>query len=171
MPGGSALRSLAVAARARHTDRPAPWVTKRYASTRRYRMLPMRMGGRYGDRGRAQWAFAVEEVPAGRARILACNGNFHGRTLSAIAMSDEPQYRDGLGPFPPGFAHVTYGHARAPEAAITADREAFFIEPMQDESGIAVPPAGWQRNARFRRRKPAAACGGVLRAHAEYRSG
>ena len=91
-----------------------------------------------------KWGHKVKGIPDGRATIIACRGNFHGRTIAITALSTDPQYRDGFGPFPPGLAD------RFPTAtptrslhAITPDTAAFLVEPVQGEGGIVVPPAGY----------------------------
>jgi ornithine--oxo-acid transaminase len=137
---------LAITSRAYHTDRLAPLAEKLCALTGMDRILPMNTGAEAVDtaiKAVRKWAYGVKGVAQGRAQIIACQGNFHGRTLGAVAMSDEPQYRDGFGPFPPGFHHVPYGDAPALERAISEETAAFFVEPIQGESGIVVPPPGY----------------------------
>ncbi|MCK0505897.1 ornithine--oxo-acid transaminase [Aromatoleum anaerobium] len=90
-----------------------------------------------------KWAYKVKGVATDRAQIIACQGNFHGRSIAIVGMSSEPQYRDGFGPFPPGFKLIPYGDADALEAAITPDTAAFLVEAVQGEGGIIVPPAGY----------------------------
>lgn len=90
-----------------------------------------------------KWAYQVKGVPRDRAEIIACDGNFHGRSIAIVGMSSEPQYRDGFGPFPQGFKNIPYGDAAALEAAITPQTAAFLVEPIQGEGGIVVPPPGW----------------------------
>jgi ornithine--oxo-acid transaminase len=90
-----------------------------------------------------KWAYKVKGVPADQAEIIAAEGNFHGRTISIVGFSSVPQYRDGFGPFPPGFKLVPFGDAQALEAAITPNTAAFLVEPIQGEGGINVPPPGY----------------------------
>lgn len=92
-----------------------------------------------------KWGYRVKGVAADRAGIIACAGNFHGRSIAIVGMSSEAQYRDGFGPFPPGFTLIPYGDAAALEAAITPDTVAFLVEPVQGEGGIVVPPEGYLR--------------------------
>jgi ornithine--oxo-acid transaminase len=90
-----------------------------------------------------KWGETVKRIPANQAGIIACRHNFHGRTISLISFSTEPQYRDGFGPYTPGFTLVPFGDADALERAITPDTCAFLVEPIQGEAGIVVPPDGY----------------------------
>ncbi len=90
-----------------------------------------------------KWGETVKGVPAGRAEILVCMNNFHGRTISVVGFSSEDQYRDGFGPFAPGFRAVPFGDAEALRQAITPDTVGFLVEPVQGEAGIVVPPEGY----------------------------
>ncbi len=90
-----------------------------------------------------KWGAKVKGVPQDEIEIIACEGNFHGRSIAIIAMSSEAQYRDGFGPFPPGFKRIPFGDAEALEHAITPATVAFLVEPIQGEGGIIVPPAGY----------------------------
>jgi len=87
-----------------------------------------------------KWGHKVKGIPEGRAEIIGCAGNFHGRTIAVIGLSTEPQYRDGFGPFPPGLSTIPYGDADALAKAITPRTAAFLVEPIQGEGGIIVPP-------------------------------
>ena len=94
-----------------------------------------------------KWGHTVKGIPEGRAQVIACEGYFHGRTISIVSFSSEAQYREGFGPLTPGFTLIPYGDARALEQAITPETCAFLVEPIQGESGIIVPPDGFLREA------------------------
>ena len=95
-----------------------------------------------------KWGYTVKGVPDGQAEIIACDGNFHGRTITVITFSPEEQYRDGFGPFTPGFKLIPYADAEALERAITPNTVAFLFEPIQGEGGVVVPPKGYIRDVR-----------------------
>jgi len=95
-----------------------------------------------------KWGYTVKGVPADRAEVIVCAGNFHGRTITIISFSSEPQYREGFGPLTPGFVTIPYGDARALEEAITPHTVAFLVEPVQGEGGVIVPPAGYLHQVR-----------------------
>jgi ornithine--oxo-acid transaminase len=94
-----------------------------------------------------KWGSEVKGIPEGRAEIIVCANNFHGRTVTLVSCSTEPQYRKGFGPFTPGFQVVPFGDARALEQAISANTCAFLVEPIQGEAGVIVPPDGYLKEA------------------------
>jgi len=95
-----------------------------------------------------RWGYTVKGVPDGQAEIIACDGNFHGRTITVITFSPEEQCRDGFGPFTSGFKLIPYADAEALERAITPNTVAFLFEPIQGEGGVVVPPKGYIRDVR-----------------------
>ena len=112
--------------------------------------LPMNSGAEAVEtalKAARKWGYTVKGIPADEAEIIACNGNFHGRTISIISFSSEPQYRDGFGPLTPGFKLIPFGDAAALDAAITPHTAAFLVEPIQGEAGIIIPPAGYLKAA------------------------
>jgi len=114
-------------------------------------MLPMNSGAEAVEtavKAARKWGYRVKRVPEDHAHVLACYGNFHGRTITTISFSSEEAYRDGFGPFTPGFELIPYGDAGALEAAITPHTVAFLVEPIQGEGGVVVPPDSYLRQAR-----------------------
>jgi ornithine--oxo-acid transaminase len=137
---------LNIVSRAFHTDRLGPFLARACQLTGMDMALPMNTGAEAVEtaiKAARKWAYTVKGVPADRAEIISCNGNFHGRTMAAVAMSDEPQYQEGFGPFPPGFRNVEYGNIDALRAAITENTAALIVEPIQGEGGIIIPPEGY----------------------------
>jgi len=115
------------------------------------KMLPMNSGAEAVETAlklARKWGHIVKGVPDGQQEIIACTGNFQGRTISIISFSDEPQYREGFGPFTPGFKLVPYGDADALEAAITSNTVAFSLEPIQGEAGVIIPPEAYLQRVR-----------------------
>lgn len=94
-----------------------------------------------------KWGYKVKGIPEGKAEIIVCANNFHGRTVTVVSFSTDEQYRDGFGPFTPGFKVIPFGDAQALREAITADTCAFLVEPIQGEAGIVIPPDGFLREA------------------------
>jgi ornithine--oxo-acid transaminase len=142
---------LAVTSRAFHTDRLGPFLARLCRDTGMDRALPMNTGAEAVEtalKAARKWGYKVKGVPEGQARILVAEGNFAGRTTTIVGFSSEAQYRDGFGPFAPGFAAVPYGDVAALERAITPETVAFLVEPIQGEAGIVVPPPGYLRAAR-----------------------
>ena len=114
-------------------------------------MLPMNTGAEAVEtaiKAARKWGYQFKGVPEDRAHIITCHGNFHGRTITIITFSPEEQYRDGFGPFTPGFELIPYGDAAALETAITPHTVAFLVEPIQGEGGVVVPPEGYLKQAR-----------------------
>jgi ornithine--oxo-acid transaminase len=114
-------------------------------------MLPMNSGAEAVEtaiKAARKWGYMVKGVKDDQAHIITCHGNFHGRTITIISFSPEEQYRDGFGPFTPGFELIPYGDAQALEKAITPNTVAFLVEPIQGEGGVVVPPEGYLRQAR-----------------------
>ena len=141
---------LNIVSRAFHTDRLGPFLQRACELTGLDMALPMNTGAEAVEtaiKAARKWAYTVKGVAHDQAEVIACTGNFHGRTIAIVAMSDEPQYQAGFGPFPPGFRLVDYGDIASLEAAITPNTAAFIVEPIQGEGGIVMPPAGYIRAA------------------------
>ena len=142
---------LAVTSRAFHSDQLGPFLQHLCRVTGMARALPMNSGAEAVEtaiKAARKWAYKVKRVPEGQAQILVAEGNFAGRTTTIVGFSTEAQYREGFGPFTPGFASVPFGDAAALEAAITPHTAAFIVEPIQGEAGIIVPPAGYLKAVR-----------------------
>jgi len=90
-----------------------------------------------------KWGYQVKGIKKNKAEIIVCADNFHGRTTTIVGFSTEDQYKDGFGPFTPGFKVVPFGDAKALEAAINKNTCAFIVEPVQGEAGINIPPRGY----------------------------
>ena len=112
--------------------------------------LPMNSGAEAVEtaiKAARKWGYTVKGIPAGKAEIIACADNFHGRTVTIVSFSTDEQYRDGFGPLTPGFRVIPFGDAAALESAITPNTAAFLVEPIQGEAGIVIPPEGFLKKA------------------------
>lgn len=94
-----------------------------------------------------KWGYKVKGIPENQAEIIVCENNFHGRTTTVISFSTEASYKDGFGPFTPGFKVIPFGDIDALEKAITPNTCAFLSEPIQAEAGILFPPDGFLKKA------------------------
>ncbi len=112
--------------------------------------LPMNSGAEAVEtavKAARKWGHKVKGIAENQAEIIVCANNFHGRTVTIVSFSTDEQYRDGFGPFTPGFKIIPYGDAAALRAAITPNTCAFLVEPIQGEAGIVIPPAGFLKEA------------------------
>jgi ornithine--oxo-acid transaminase len=145
------LGRVTLTSRAFHNDRLAPFCRDLAALAGMDRVLPMNTGAEAVETAikvARRWGYEVKGVPEGRATIVVASGNFHGRTTTIVGFSTDPEARDGFGPFTPGFTVVPYGDAAALRDALTADTVAVLLEPVQGESGVIVPPAGYLAQVR-----------------------
>jgi ornithine--oxo-acid transaminase len=94
-----------------------------------------------------KWGYKIKGIPEDKAEVIVCANNFHGRTITEVSFSTDAQYRDGFGPFTPGFKVIPFGDVQALEHAITPQTCAFLVEPIQGEAGIIIPPAGFLKQA------------------------
>lgn len=144
--------TLAIVSRAFYTDKLGAFLEKACVMAKQERALPMNTGAEAVEtalKAARKWAYTVKKIPVNKAEIIACEGNFHGRTISIVGMSSEPQYRNGFGPFPEGFKLIPYGDVNALEKAITPHTAAFIVEPIQGEGGINVPPEGYLKQCQM----------------------
>ncbi|HKT20293.1 MAG TPA: ornithine--oxo-acid transaminase [Stellaceae bacterium] len=144
-------RRLAVPSRAFYSDRLGPFLEKLCTLAGLDAALPMNTGAEAVEtaiKAARRWGYRIKRIAPDRAEIIVAAGNFHGRTTTIIGFSSEAEYRDGFGPFTPGFRAVPFGDLAAIEAAITPQTAAALIEPIQGEGGIIVPPQGWLAGVR-----------------------
>jgi ornithine--oxo-acid transaminase len=148
---------LAVTSRAVHSDKLPLFLKRLTELTGLDRVLPVNTGVEAVEtalKAARKWGYRVKGIPEGKVEIIVCENNFHGRSITVVGFSSDPQYGDGFGPFAPGFRLVPFGDAAALEAAITPHTAAFLVEPIQGEGGIVVPPEGYL-----------AACARICRKH------
>ncbi len=145
---------VTLTSRAFYNDRLGAFCKKLSELTGKDRVLPMNTGAEAVEtaiKAVRRWAYDVKGVGDGRAKIIACGHNFHGRTLTPVSLSSEAEYRRGYGPLLPGIETVPYGDVEAVEAAIEKNAEetaAFIVEPIQGEAGIVVPPEDFLRRTK-----------------------
>jgi ornithine--oxo-acid transaminase len=137
---------LNIVSRAYHTDKLGPFLERVCELTGMDMALPMNTGAEGVEtalKAARKWAYEVKGVAADAAEIIACSGNFHGRTIAVIAFSSEEQYKRGFGPYPAGFKLAEFGNLQSLEELITPNTAAFLVEPIQGEGGIIIPPDGY----------------------------
>ena len=119
--------------------------------TNSHMVLPMNSGAEAVEsaiKAVRKWGYKAKGIPENQAEIIACENNFHGRTITIVGFSTEPQYRNGYGPFTPGFKIIPFNDANALEEAITPHTVAFLVEPIQGEAGVIVPRSGYLKSVR-----------------------
>jgi ornithine--oxo-acid transaminase len=142
---------LTLTSRAFHNDQMGAFLQKLCTVTGFERALPMNTGAEAVEtaiKAVRKWGYKKKGVPAGKAEIIVCADNFHGRTTTIVGFSTEDQYKDGFGPFTPGFVIVPFGDLDALKTAFSENTVAFLVEPIQGEAGINVPPTGYLEEAR-----------------------
>ena len=142
---------VTLTSRAFHNDQLGPWYEKVARLTGKERVLPMNTGAEAVEtaiKAARRWAYDVKGVPDGQAEIIGCQGNFHGRTMAAVSLSSDDEYKRGFGPLLPCMKTVPYGDYQALKQAVTPNTAAFIIEPIQGEAGIIIPPEGYMEAAR-----------------------
>jgi ornithine--oxo-acid transaminase len=145
------LDRLTLTSRAFGNDQLGPFCAELAALVGKQRVLPMNTGAEAVESGlkvARKWGYEVKGVRENRARIIVAAGGFHGRTISIVGFSTDPDARGGFGPFTPGFDVVPYGDLDALAAAVTPDTVAVLLEPVQGEAGVVVPPAGYLAGVR-----------------------
>ena len=141
---------VTLTSRAFYSDTLGQWYEKLTSIARKNMVLPMNTGAEAVEtaiKAARRWGYEVKGVAENSAHIIGCKGNFHGRTMAAVSLSSEAEYKRGFGPMLPGFDVIPYGDIDALKAAITPNTVAFIFEPIQGEAGIVIPPAGFLREA------------------------
>src|SRR3954471_17572636 len=137
---------LTLTSRAFHNDQLALFYEEIAALTGAHKVLPMNSGAEAVEsaiKAVRKWGYEVKGVADGKAEIIVCADNFHGRTLGIVGFSTDPEAHGHFGPFAPGFKIIPFGDAAALEAAITKNTVAFLVEPIQGEAGVILPPQGY----------------------------
>ncbi len=137
---------LTLTSRAFRNDQLPPLLEQLHALTGMDMALLMNSGAEAVEtaiKAARKWGETIRRIPAGEVEIVVCANNFHGRTITIVSFSTESQYREGFGPYTPGFTVVPFGDAAALARAITPRTAAFLVEPIQGEAGIIVPPSGY----------------------------
>jgi ornithine--oxo-acid transaminase len=141
---------VTLTSRAFHNDQLGPWYEKICKLANKEMALPMNTGAEAVEtafKAARRWSYDVKGVVENQAEVIACKGNFHGRTMTAVSLSSEAEYKRGFGPMLPGIKLIPYGDLEALRGAITPNTAAFLVEPIQGEAGIVIPPAGFIKAA------------------------
>lgn len=144
-------QKLTLTSRAFRNDQLGPFYKEICELTHSHKVLPMNSGAEAVEsviKAVRKWGYTQKGVPPDHAEIIVCENNFHGRTITIVSFSSEQQYREGYGPFTPGFKIIPFGDPLALEEAVTDHTVAFLLEPIQAEAGIIVPPDGYLKAVR-----------------------
>jgi ornithine--oxo-acid transaminase len=144
-------KKLTLTSRAFRNDQLGLFYKELCEITRSHKVLPMNSGAEAVEtviKAVRKWGYQVKGIAKDKAEIIVCRNNFHGRTITIVGFSTDPNARQGFGPFTPGFKIVPFGDADALEDAITPNTVAFMAEPIQGEAGVIIPPAGYLKSAR-----------------------
>src|SRR5690606_6828792 len=137
---------ITLTSRAFHNDQLGKFYQKVAELTGKEMVLPMNTGAEAVEtaiKAIRRWAYDVKGIPRDQAEIIVFENNFHGRTITAVSLSSNEEYRRGFGPLTPGFKVVPYGDIDALRKAITPHTAAVLMEPIQGEAGVIVPPEGF----------------------------
>ncbi len=144
------LDKLTLTSRAFHNETMPDFLKRLCVLAGKEKALPMNTGAEAVEtaiKAARKWGYQKKGVNQGRAEIIVCENNFHGRTTTIVGFSSEAQYRDGFGPFTPGFVTIPYDNTDALAASITPDTVGFLVEPIQGEGGVIVPRPGYLKKA------------------------
>ncbi len=145
------LDRLTLTSRAFHSDQIGPFLRDLAELCEMEMALPMNSGAEAVETAlkvARKWGYRVKGVPSGRAKVVVCDGNFHGRTITIVSFSSDEDSKRDFEPHTPGFVSIPFGDADALAAALDEDTVAFLVEPIQGEAGVVVPPDGYLRRAR-----------------------
>ena len=144
-------QKLALTSRAFYNNVLGEWeeyITKYFGYDK---VLPMNTGAEADETALKlcrKWAYTKKGIPDGQAKIIVCEGNFHGRTITIVSLSTDPDSYGGFGPYTPGFVKIPYNDIPALEKALEDPYIAgFLVEPIQGEAGVFVPDAGYLKKA------------------------
>jgi ornithine--oxo-acid transaminase len=142
---------VTLASRAFRNDQLGPFYQQICELAGYDKFLPMNTGAEAVEtaiKTARKWGYTVKGIPEGQAEILVFENNFHGRTTTIVGFSTDAQYKDGFGPFAPGFRVLPYGDAEAVAQAMHPNVAAVLVEPIQGEAGIVIPPEGYLKALR-----------------------
>jgi len=143
-------RELTLTSRAFRNDKLGLLYRELHRLTGYEMFLPMNSGAEAVEtavKAARKWGYTKKGIPENKADIICASENFHGRTTTIISFSSEKQYREGFGPYTPGFPIVRYGDLEDLKSKITSNTAAFLVEPIQGESGVVIPPDGYLKGA------------------------
>ena len=142
------MEKITLTSRAFHNDQMGVFLKELCEAAGYEKALPMNTGAEAVETAIKmvrKWGYQKKGVPADKAEIIVCSGNFHGRTTTIVGFSSDDQYKEGFGPFTPGFREVPYGDVDAFREAVGPNTVGFLFEPIQGEGGVIVPPEGYLR--------------------------
>ncbi len=144
-------QKLTLTSRAFRNDQLGLFYRELCELTNSHKVLPMNSGAEAVEtviKAVRKWGYRAKGIAEGRAEIIVCENNFHGRTITIVGFSTDPTSREGFGPFTPGFKIIPFGDAEALENAIGPNTVGFLVEPIQGEAGVVIPPAGYLKKVR-----------------------
>jgi len=144
-------QNLTLTSRAFHNDQLGPFLKELCELAGFERALPMNTGAEAVETAlkvARKWAYEVKKVPNGKAEIICCSNNFHGRTITIVSFSTDELTKAAFGPFTPGFKVIPYNDSNALKEAINENTAAFLVEPIQGEGGVLIPDKGYLKEVR-----------------------